>query len=65
MSVIFLLLVLSICVAGTFLIGFLWSVRSGQYDDQAAPPVRMLFDDTVPSLEKKSTEKKNRSEACK
>ena len=34
-------------VAGTFLIGFLWSVFSGQYDDDYTPSVRILFDNNI------------------
>lgn len=34
-------------IAGTFLIGFLWSVFSGQYDDDYTPSVRMLFDNNL------------------
>jgi cbb3-type cytochrome oxidase maturation protein len=45
MSVIILLLLASILVAGIFLAGFIWSVKTGQYDDEYSPPVRMLFDD--------------------
>jgi cbb3-type cytochrome oxidase maturation protein len=45
MSVIILLLFASISVAGLFLAAFIWSVKSGQYDDEASPPIRMLFDD--------------------
>lgn len=45
MGVIVLLLLASISVAALFLAGFMWSVKSGQYDDEYSPPVRMLFDD--------------------
>lgn len=44
MSVIILLLIASISVASLFLFAFLWSVKSGQYDDEVSPPLRMLFD---------------------
>jgi cbb3-type cytochrome oxidase maturation protein len=44
MSVILLLLVASILVAGGFLIAFIYSVKTGQYDDEQSPPMRMLFD---------------------
>ncbi|HEX5154867.1 MAG TPA: cbb3-type cytochrome oxidase assembly protein CcoS [Parafilimonas sp.] len=47
MSVIFILLTASILVAALFLGAFLWSVKSGQYDDEESPPVRILFDDKV------------------
>ncbi len=45
MSVIILLLIASISVAALFLAAFIWSVRNGQYDDEVAPAVRILFDD--------------------
>lgn len=44
MSVIFFLIAIGILVAGGFLVAFIWSVRSGQYDDDYTPSVRMLFD---------------------
>ncbi len=44
MSVIFLLLIASVSVAALFLGAFLWSVKSGQFDDESSPPMRMLFD---------------------
>ena len=46
MSVIVLLIIIGIIVAGGFLAGFIWAVKSGQYDDTYSPAVRMLFDDT-------------------
>jgi cbb3-type cytochrome oxidase maturation protein len=49
MSVIIILLIASITVASIFLAAFLWSVKKGQFDDQASPPVRILFDDQPPS----------------
>jgi cbb3-type cytochrome oxidase maturation protein len=45
MSVIIILLIASISIAGLFLGAFLWNVKSGQYDDEASAPIRMLFDD--------------------
>lgn len=45
MSVIILLLIASISVASLFLFAFIWSVRDGQYDDEIAPAVRILFED--------------------
>ena len=53
MSVIIILLVASLLVAGGFLAAFLWSVKSGQLDDQYTPSVRMLFDDKVEKEENK------------
>lgn len=45
MTIIFLLIGISLAVALTFLGAFLWAVRSGQYEDDYTPSVRMLFDD--------------------
>ena len=47
MSVIFFLIAVGVLVAGGFLAAFIWSVRSGQYDDDYTPSVRMLFDSPV------------------
>jgi cbb3-type cytochrome oxidase maturation protein len=44
MSVIFVLIGLSSFVAIIFLIAYIWSVKSGQYDDHYTPSVRILFD---------------------
>lgn len=45
MSVIILLLITSISVAALFLGAFIWSVKTGQYDDENSPSIRMLFED--------------------
>lgn len=45
MSVIFFLIGIGILVAAGFLTVFIWTVRSGQYDDTYTPSVRILFDD--------------------
>jgi cbb3-type cytochrome oxidase maturation protein len=45
LSVIFVLIAVSMVVAGGFLIGFLWAVKKGQYEDTYSPSVRILFDD--------------------
>ena len=49
MSVLFILISASLIIAAGFLIAFIWSVRSGQYDDDYTPSVRMLFDDELTS----------------
>jgi cbb3-type cytochrome oxidase maturation protein len=45
LSALFVLIGISIIVAGSFLAAFLWSVKTGQYDDDYTPSVRMLFED--------------------
>ena len=47
MGVIILLIIVSVLVAGGFLIAFLWSVNTGQMDDDYTPSVRILFDTEV------------------
>ena len=47
MSVIYLLISISIIVAISFFIAFIKAVKSGQYDDNYTPSVRMLFDDEL------------------
>ena len=53
MSVIYLLIAISIIVAVSFFIAFIVAVRSGQYDDDYTPSVRMLFDDEIKKAPKK------------
>ena len=58
MSVIVILIFFSVLVAGTFLIAFIWAVRSGQYEDRYTPSVRILFDDeteTKPNVNNRSS----------
>jgi len=45
MQVILLLVMLSLLVAGGFLFAFFWAVRSGQYEDETTPAMRILFDE--------------------
>ena len=47
MSVIYVLLSISVCVAVVFFVAFIFTVRSGQYDDSYTPSVRMLFEDEL------------------
>ncbi|GAA4048435.1 cbb3-type cytochrome oxidase assembly protein CcoS [Flavobacterium chungnamense] len=47
MSVIYILITVSITVAIFFLVAFIKAVKSGQYDDDYTPSVRMLFDDEL------------------
>lgn len=49
MSVIYLLISISIVVAIGFFIAFIIAVKTGQYDDDYTPSVRMLFDDELKS----------------
>jgi cbb3-type cytochrome oxidase maturation protein len=61
MSVIYLLISISIIVAIGFFIAFIIAVKTGQYDDDYTPSVRMLFDDELiikPNKSVQTTEEK-------
>ena len=45
MSVILILILLSLSMALLFLGGFVWAVRSGQFDDTLTPSLRVLPDE--------------------
>ena len=47
MSVIIVLILASLAVGLTFLLAFIWSVRSGQYEDTLTPSMRILLDDST------------------
>jgi len=47
MEIIFLLILISLIVAAGFLLAYLWATKSGQFDDEYTPSVRMLFDDEL------------------
>ena len=45
MIVILFLIPLSLALAAGFLAGFVWAVRSGQYEDTCTPSLRVLMDE--------------------
>ena len=45
MTALYLVLPLALLVATAAVMGFVWTVRSGQLDDVDTPPRRILFDD--------------------
>ena len=49
MSVVIMLIGFSLIVALGFLVAFIWSVKTGQYEDHIGPSVRILFDDEKPA----------------
>jgi len=44
MSAMFIMIGASLVLAIGFLVAFIWSVKSKQYEDDYTPSVRMLFD---------------------
>ena len=59
MSAIIVLIGVSLTVAVIFLIAFIWSVKTGQYEDKYTPSVRMLFEDNELPEEIEKVKKKN------
>ena len=49
MSAIIVLIIISLLVAGGFLLAFIWAVRSGQFDDDTTPSIRILSEDKTDS----------------
>lgn len=45
MAVLLLLILASLGIALAFLLGFMWSVKSGQFDDTFTPSMRILTED--------------------
>lgn len=62
MSVLVLLIFASLAVATTFLIGFIWAVRSGQYEDTCTPPMRLLAEEPSTSRSKANFPTKRENE---
>lgn len=56
MQVIFLLITISLVLAGGFLIAFIISARNGQFNDTYTPSIRMLFDEKA-NQDNKETKK--------
>ncbi|GGB80185.1 hypothetical protein GCM10007424_20380 [Flavobacterium suaedae] len=59
MSVIYLLISISIVVAVGFFFAFIKAVKTGQYDDDYTPSVRMLFDDELKKNQNKENSNNN------
>jgi cbb3-type cytochrome oxidase maturation protein len=45
MAILYLLVPLALLLAAAGVWGFLWAVRTNQYDDVQTPAIRMLLDD--------------------
>lgn len=54
MDVIYIMITVSVIIAVLFLIIFIKSVKSGQYDDMYTPSVRMLFEDELVKSKKEN-----------
>jgi cbb3-type cytochrome oxidase maturation protein len=50
MSILYLLIPLAVIIMGIAVAFFIWTVRSGQYDDLEGPAYRILMDDDDPMI---------------
>jgi cbb3-type cytochrome oxidase maturation protein len=48
MSVLLILILASLTLAAAFLAGFIWAVRSGQFEDTCTPSMRILTEEETP-----------------
>lgn len=53
MAALLFLIPAALSLAGLALVGFFWSVKSGQYDDLNGAPLRALSDDDIEGLNRK------------
>ncbi|MBK8387913.1 MAG: cbb3-type cytochrome oxidase assembly protein CcoS [Saprospiraceae bacterium] len=58
MKIIFFLIVLSLITATGFLLAFFWAVKSGQYEDDITPSMRLMIEeDMIEKIESKPNSK--------
>lgn len=57
MNILFILIGVSLFAALIFLAMFIWAVKSGQYEDNYTPSVRILFEDETEEINKEETTK--------
>jgi len=58
MSAIYIMLPISLLLALIFLVAYIWSVRSGQFEDTQTPAMRILPDDKTLSPKQSDSETK-------
>lgn len=65
MEILYLLIPLALLVLGVAIWGFLWAVKTGQFDDMEGPAHRILMDDDdirIPTRNPKKASKEPHSE---
>jgi len=45
MNILYFMIPAALVLGGFFLVGFIWMVRSGQYEDLETPAIRVLTDE--------------------
>jgi len=60
MNIFYLLIGVSLFAALVFLGAFIWAVKSGQFDDNDTPAIRILFDDENNNVEEINNNKEDK-----
>ena len=60
MNIFYLLIGVSLLAALVFLAAFIWAVKSGQFEDNETPSIRILFDDEPKDDKDKENKKGNK-----
>jgi len=55
MGAFYIMIGASLLLAVGFLLAFIWSVKSNQYEDDYTPSIRMLFDNTKKKIKKQES----------
>lgn len=63
MDILFLLIPLGLLLLGVAIWGFLWAVRSGQFDDLDGPAHRILMDDDDPLIPQRKADNAEKPDA--
>ena len=61
MNIFYLLIGVSLFAALIFLGAFIWAVKTGQFDDNKTPSIRILFDDDSIEEEEETGKSKNQT----
>jgi cbb3-type cytochrome oxidase maturation protein len=56
MGMIYIMLIVSLVIALFFLISFFWATKTGQFDDDYTPSVRILFEEELNKQTNKQTD---------
>lgn len=59
MITIYVMIPVTLLIAGGFLVAYIWSVRNGQFEDTTTPAMRILPDDKTISSEASDLKTKN------
>jgi len=60
MNIFYLLIGVSLLAALVFLAAFIWAVKSGQFEDNETPSIRILFDDEPKENKDNENKKENK-----